>query len=84
MDFGAPPEQFSASPVLGQGAVDPGPVVPWVEAGCRGHKRKSIAQLAKSEVLLHKLAESERSAEECAGLFDSVLATSTARSVKSP
>lgn len=85
LDFGAPPEQgCSASTVLGQGAVGPDPVVPWVGAGCHGHQQKSIAQLAQSEVLLHKLARSERSAEECAGLFHSVLATSTAQSVKSP
>lgn len=59
LDFGTPPEQrCSASTVLGEGAVDPDPVVLWVEAGCRGHKWKSLAQLAKSEVLLHKLAKS--------------------------
>lgn len=85
LDFGAPPEhRCSASTVLGEGAVDPDPVVPWVEAGCHGHKQKSIAQVAKSEVLLHKLAKSELSAREPAGLFCSVLATSTAQSVKSP
>lgn len=55
--------------MLGEGAVDPDPVVPWVEAGCHGHKQKSIAQLAESEVLLHKLAKSERSLKSVLGCF---------------
>lgn len=69
--------------MLGEGAVGPDPMVPWVEAGCHGHKQKSIAQLAKSEVHCTNLLK-VRSAEERAGLFHSVLATSTAQSVKSP